>query len=103
MKMSVLAALLEKEENRNERMIAEYRRELESLPKGSIKPKRVKDKTYYYLAYREGDKIITKYLGKDEAFLLSVREQLARRKQIEEIIKKLREEKTQIKRLEAIL
>lgn len=49
MKMSVLASLLLKEKNRNEKMIIEYNRELKTLPKGSIKLKKVKDKIYYYL------------------------------------------------------
>lgn len=84
-------------------MIAEYSRELEALPKGSIKPKRVKDRTYYYLVFRDGDKVITKYIGKDEEALIPIREQLSRRKQVEEILKKLKEENAQIKRLEAIL
>ncbi len=101
--MSVLASLLLKEKNRNEKMIIEYNRELKTLPKGSIKPKKVKDKIYYYLIFRDGDKVITKYVGKDEASLISLREQLVRRKQIDEIIKKLKEEKKQIKKLEAIL
>lgn len=101
--MSVLAALLSKEENRNENMIVEYSRELETLSKGSIKPKKVKGKIYYYLTFRDGDKVITKYLGKDEESLTHIREQLARRKQVEKIIKKLKEEKIQIKKLEAVL
>ena len=53
--------------------------------------------------YRDGDKVITKYVGKDEESLVPIREQLARRKQVEEIIKKLKEEKAQIKKLEAVL
>jgi len=101
--MSVLAALLSREENRNKNMIVEYSRELETLPKGSIKPKKVKDKIYYYLTFREGDKVITKYIGKDEKSLISIREQLTRRKQVEEIIKKLKEENAKIKKLEAVL
>ncbi len=101
--MSVLSALLLKEKNRNENMIAEYNRELEILVKGSIKPKKVKDKTYYYLTFREGDKVITKYIGKDNESLISIREQLARRKQVKEILKMLKEEKKQIKKLEGIL
>ncbi len=101
--MSVLSALLLKEKNRNENMIAEYNRELEILVKGSIKLKKVKDKTYYYLTFREGVKVITKYIGKDDESLISIREQLARRKQVKEILKMLKEEKKQIKKLEGIL
>ena len=101
--MSVLAALLSKEETRNEAMITEYTLELERLPKGSIKTKRVKDKVYYYLTFRDGDKVLTKYIGKDEEAVTQIREQLQRRKQVEEILKKLKEERSQIKKLEAAL
>lgn len=101
--MSVLAVLLSKEANRNENMIVEYSRELESLPKGTIKLKKVNEKNYYYLIFRDGDKVITKYVGKNEETLISIQEKLIRRKQVEEIIKKLKEEKIQIKKMEAML
>ena len=72
---------------------------------GSIRKKtQIKNgKTYYYLYYRDGKKVVSKYIGKDEESLITVREQLTRRSQIEEIIKKLKEEKAQIKKLEAML
>lgn len=101
MKMNVLTALLAKEENRNDRMISEYNRELEHLPRGSIKVKKVKDKTYFYVSFRDGDKVISKYVGKNEESVAALREQLIRRKQIEEIIKKLKEEKAQIMKIAA--
>lgn len=101
--MSVLSILLLREEKRNVNMLVEYNRELQNLPKGCIKPKKVKDKTYYYLVFRDGNKVVTKYIGKDGENLNYIREQLARRKQVEEILKKLKEEKAQIKKLEAIL
>ena len=101
--MSMLMTVISREEARNERMIAEYTKELEKLPRGKITPKSVNGKIYYYLYYREGKKVVSKYIGKDEEGLTVVRERLVRRAQIEEIIKKLKEEKVQIKRLEAML
>lgn len=92
-----------REEARNEKMIIEYTKELEKLPRGKITPKTVNGKTYYYLYYRDGKKVVSKYIGKDEGSLTSIREGLTRRSQIEEIMKKLKEEKAQIKKLEAIL
>ena len=100
--MSIISTLLIKEKNRNEKMIIEYTRELNILPKGTIKEKKVKDKIYYYLLFRDGDKVITKYLGKNEESLYLIKEQLARRKQLERMLQKLKEEKTQIKKLEAM-
>lgn len=96
-------AVIYREETRNENMIIGYTKELETLPKGKITPKIVNGKTYYYLYYRDGKKVVSKYIGKDEESLTAVREQLTRRSQIEGIIKKLKEEKSQIKKLEALL
>lgn len=96
--------VISREETRNENMIIiEYTKKLETLPKGKITPKIVNGKTYYYLYYRDEKKVVSKYIGKDEESLTAVREQLTRRSQIEEIIKKLKEEKAQIKKLEAML
>ena len=101
--MSMISTLLIKEKNRNESMIIEYTRELDILPKGTIKEKKVNDKIYYYLLFREGDKVITKYLGKNEESLSLIKEQLERRKQLERMLQKLKEEKIQIKKLETML
>ena len=101
--MSVLSVLITKEENRNRNMIAEYTRELETLPKGSVKAKTINGNVYYYLVFRNGNKIVSKYIGKDEESIAIIREQILRRKQVEEIIKRLMEEKKQIEKLEAEL
>lgn len=101
--MSILQSLLLKEKNRNENMIKEYSRELENLVKGSIKIKKVNDKIYYYLIFRNGEKVITKYIGKDEESLKAIREQLIRRKQVEEILKQLKYENMTIKKMEDLL
>lgn len=101
--MSMLMTIISREETRNENMINEYTKELETLPKGKITPKTVNGKTYYYLYYRDGKKVVSKYVGKDEESLIAIREGIARRSQIEEIVKKLKEEKAQIKKLEAML
>lgn len=92
-----------REKARNENMITEYKKELEALPRGKITPKTINGKTYYYLYYRDGKKVVSKYICKDEESLIALREKLTRRSQIEEIIKKLKEEKAKIKKMEAIL
>ena len=101
--MSVLSVLITKERTRNKNMIAEYTRELETLPKGSVKPKTVNGHVYYYLVFRKGNKVVSKYIGKDEKFVAIIKEQTLRRKQVEEILKRLMEEKNQIEKLEAVL
>lgn len=101
--MSVLSALIEKEENRNQNMIQKYSLELDSLPKGSLKQKHINGNLYYYLVFRDGNKIVSKYIGKDDKQIVEVKEQLLRRKQVQEILKKLLREKEQIRKMEEIL
>ena len=101
--MSVLSAVLEKEEKRNEKMISSYMLELEQLPKGCIKPKKVNNNTYFYLIYRDGERVVSKYIGKDESSIKDIREKLIRRKQIGELLKILNKEKNDIKKMEAII
>ena len=77
--------VISREEARNENMLTEYTKVLETLSRGKITPKTINGKTYYYLYYRDGKKVVSKYIGKDEESLIAVREQLARRSQIEKI------------------
>ena len=65
--------VISREEARNENMITEYTKELETLPRGKITPKTVNGKTYYYLYYRDGKKVVSKYIGKGEESLTAVR------------------------------
>ncbi len=101
--MSVLKSVIAREEMRNENMVNQYSKELETLPRGKITPKAVKGKIYYYLYYRDGKKVISKYIGNDEDKIADCQEKLNRRKQIEDILKKLREEKIKIQKMEAVL
>ena len=47
--MSVLKTVISREETRNENMIIEYTKKLETLPYGKITPKTINGRTYYYL------------------------------------------------------
>lgn len=52
------------EKQRIDYMLEKYQEALAELPKGTISEKQVKGNTYYYLKYREGKKIVSKYIGK---------------------------------------
>ena len=101
--MSVLNIILNKEKLRTSSLIDEYENELKVLPKGKLIPKNRNGNRYYYLCYRDGTKVISKYIGKDENVLFNINEGLIRRKQIESIIKKLYEEKNKIEKMEELL
>ena len=89
--MNLLLRTIIQERQRIENMLAEYKTELSLLPKGIISEKNTGGKTYYYLKYRDGKKVISKYIRREDVD--AVREQIKRRKHIEEVIRSLREEK----------
>lgn len=59
------------------------------LPKGKIRKKTIHSRDYYYLQYRNGDKVIDAYLGKTIPNDLG--QQLIRREKFEKELKKVRE------------
>ena len=95
---TVIYGLLEEEKERNLEMQEIHKREIDSLPKGSIFCRRVgKSKNmYHYLSYRESGKTKTKYLGNDEKHIEETRKKIAKRKHLEKIVKRLKLEYTQI-------
>ena len=90
--MSIVSNLISKESVRNQNMITEYEKQLVDLPKGSIKSKTIGKNVYYYLYYREGKKVISKYLGKDEESINVIKELLIKRNHIELMLKQLKQE-----------
>lgn len=87
----VILDLLITESQKNLQLQRELKSKIIVLPKGTVKERRVKDKTYYYLAYREDGKVINKYIGdeKQEAQELSklVEERKAYENQLKELQK----------------
>lgn len=60
--MAIIKSILEEELERYKEMEKSYLVKIESLPNGSLRKKRVGNKEYYYLKYRDGNKIKTDYL-----------------------------------------
>ncbi len=90
MKVNLIINTVMQEKQRIDNMLLRYREELSRLPKGTISEKSVNGNIYYYLKYREGKKVISKYIKKNE--VEDVRQQLERRHHIEAMIKSLLEE-----------
>ena len=88
--MNMILTTVLQEKRRIEYILQRYREEYESLPKGTISEKVVGDKTYYYLKYRDGKTVVSKYVSK--ADIDTLREQVEKRKHIEVMIKSLTEE-----------
>jgi len=88
--MNLILATIQKEKQRIQYMLERYRAELATLPKGTLSEKKTGGRSYHYLKYREGKKIVSMYVKRAE--LGSLQEQLQRRKHIEIMIKSLKEE-----------
>ena len=89
--MNLILRTILQEKERIDRMLAKYQEELETLPKGTISEKKVKQSTYYYLKYREGKKVISRYIPQKDVD--AVREQVEKRRHIETMIRSLQEER----------
>lgn len=91
MKLNLILHMVKQENQRIEYMLLKYQNELSLLPRGTISEKKIGEKTYYYLKYRDGKKVVSKYVGKKE--IENVRALVEKRRHIEAMMKSLQEEK----------
>jgi len=87
--MNLIIDTIIKEKTRIEYMLERYRKIIEELPKGTLSESNKNGQKYYYIKYREGKKVITKYIGKDAGEMPSL---IEKRKHTEAMIKSLEEE-----------
>lgn len=90
--MLLLEKIVIEERLRIERMIRSYEHELSILPKGSLVRKRIQNRDYAYLQYRDGKRMVSKYIGKDTAQIAVIEQQIVRKRQIEALLKGLKQE-----------
>ena len=91
MRLNLILHTVTQEKQRIEYMLLKYQNELSALPKGTISEKTVGEKTYYYLKYRDGKKVVSQYVSKKE--IENVRALVEKRRHIETMVKSLQEEK----------
>lgn len=87
--MNLIIDTIQKEKTRIEYMLERYRKIIDDLPKGTLSETNKNGQKYYYLKYREGKKVVTKYLGKDAGEMPAL---IEKRKHTEAMIKSLEEE-----------
>ncbi len=90
MYMNLTLHTVMQEKQRIDSLLRRYQEILDTLPRGTISEKSVNGRTYYYLKYREGGKVVSKYVGRED--IDSVRQQIDRRRHIETMIRSLRDE-----------
>ena len=99
MKSDVIRSVFLDELERNKRLISRYEKEIEDLPKGSIFKRKIGTSEYIYLNYREGKKVISKFIGKTEAIdLTELNEKIIHRKELQALIRKLKREKKELEK-----
>ncbi len=97
--MTIVMQIIFQELERNERMIFEYENELSKLPRGKLVIKKINSHSYFYLKFREGEKVVTKYIGKNNCDLSALHELLEKRKHIEEMLRNLKSERKELEKL----
>lgn len=88
--MNLIINTMLQEKQRIDYMLERYQTLLAGLPKGTISEKMVNGNSYYYLKYRDGKKVVSKYISKKDIEVL--RQQIAKRRHVEVMIKSLQEE-----------
>jgi hypothetical protein len=68
--MRVLSGILQESKEYYIAIQKELNKGIESLPKGSVKKRNIYGRTYYYLQFRNGEKVVHKYLGKEKPALI---------------------------------
>ncbi len=87
-KESIIRGILREELDRSQRMEALYLKELESMPKGSLQVKIIRGREYLYRCFRDGKKVKSVFVHRDEA--KKIGESIQRRREIESSLKRLR-------------
>lgn len=92
----LIESVIQREQQRNSQMIAQYESLIAQLPKGSLICRK---QEYYYLKYRHEGKIHDDYIGKDPEAVARVRQQLELRKHYTDMLTALKREQKKIQKL----
>ena len=95
---NIVRDTLVEELDRNVRSRRAYELECAKLPRGSVSVRVRGNKSYCYLKYREGDRTVTEYVGASEKVEDELRTRVARRKELERVIKRLEREESFIRK-----
>jgi len=88
--LSLIEQKIRDEKKSIEFLIDKYHEKTLLLPKGTLVEKHCGDKTYYYLKYRDGKRIVSKYILNNEVGEL--KEKIQDRKHCEKMLKMLKDE-----------
>jgi len=87
--MKILANILKESEQYYRDIKIKLERQIISLPKGNVKERKISGNKYYYHQFRDGKKVIHKYLGKEKPSELL--EGIAKRQFLHKELQKVKE------------
>lgn len=96
--INIIKDMLVEELDRTGRSRRAYELECAKLPRGSVSVRTRGAKAYCYMKYREGDRTVTEYVGAAEKFESELRKKVARRKELEAVVKRLKREESFIRK-----
>ena len=97
--MAMIFNILDDERRRLLQLKEQYEREISELPKGSLSRKRRGNKDYYYLAYRDSEKVKFDYVGpSDSEDVKNVRQKIEERKVLERNLRRVKENLKDVER-----
>ncbi|MCK4695670.1 MAG: hypothetical protein KAT74_07895 [Candidatus Cloacimonetes bacterium] len=97
--MSIVKDILKDEKERLIILKNQIEEQIVSLPKGSLSKKKRSNKWYFYLAYRDGKKIIFKYVGKENSSkVISLDKAICKRRKLEKRLRDIKKDLKDIKR-----
>lgn len=95
--MSILMEVFQEELDRLNRQKVVYENSMAALPKGYISKKNIRGNMSYYLQYREGGKVVSKYIPRDS--LQELEDKIARRKQLENSLRRVAEDQKRLRKV----
>lgn len=99
--MGIMVDVIKDEYRRLNELIELYDKKISAFPKGSISKKEKQNRVYYYLAYRDHDRVKFDYLGKESSEKYKeISQKIDQRHRYE---KKRKEVKEELKEIEVIL
>lgn len=92
--MAIIDEVLLEEYERSIRISKALEKENRDLPKGSIQKKNINNHNYYYLMFREGDKVKSQYVADGD--VKALKQQIQLRKQNQKALKEQEQSRRKI-------
>ena len=97
--MGIISDILKDEYERLKALESQYTKQMKDLPKGALSKRERSGKFYLYLMYRQGKKVITKYIGREDSERAKeIMAQVQKRKQIEAKLRQVKRELNELKK-----